>query len=382
MVRSIASALAHCGIEIHIATTDDNGLGRLAARYGVPVVDDGVTYWFFRRTSRFYTFSFALSGWLAAHVADYDLVHVHALFSHAPIWAALCAWRSEVPYIVRPLGTLNRWGIQNRRRDLKKLSFQLIERGVLGRAAAVHYTSEKERIEASEFGFRCRAEIIPNAIEPQGHIPERGAFRRRFPQIAGRRVVLFLSRFDQKKGLDLLLPAFARVRVRVPDAVLVLAGSGDAAFVRQLEGECTRLGLGESVLWPGFLTGADKLAALVDADVFVLPSYSENFGIAVIEAMQIALPVVISDQVAIHQEVTMARAGIVTPWDRGPLAEAVVRLLQDPQLGRELGRNGRALVEDRYSMHAVTSRLIELYEDVATQHARVIQTPQVTRVEL
>src|SRR6185436_15853567 len=106
-------------------------------------------------------------------------------------------------------------------------------------------------------------------------------------------------------GLDLLLAAFASARSR-RDLVLVIAGSGDPGFEQGVRRDATRLGLGESVYWAGFLSGKEKLAALADADVFVLPSYSENFGVAVVEAMAARLPVVISDQVGIHREVAAA----------------------------------------------------------------------------
>src|SRR5437879_700359 len=148
MVRRLAGSLARAGIETHVATTDDNGPETLQVRCGVPVVQDGATYWYFRRQTRFYTFSWPLGAWLARHVADFDAVHIHALFSFATLPAAYWARRRGVPYIVRPLGTLNEWGMRNRRPWLKRLSFRLIESRILKHAALVHYTSDQERLEA------------------------------------------------------------------------------------------------------------------------------------------------------------------------------------------------------------------------------------------
>src|SRR5438874_336100 len=114
MVRTLARGLSREGIETHVATTDDNGPGRLNVRCCEPVLQDGVTYWYFPRQTRFYTFSWPLSTWLANHVSEFDVVHIHALFSYATIPAAFWASRQGIPYIVRPLGTLSEWGMKNR----------------------------------------------------------------------------------------------------------------------------------------------------------------------------------------------------------------------------------------------------------------------------
>ena len=222
MVQTMARGLSRVGLEVHVATTDDNGRERLDVPHGVPVVTEGVTYWYFPRQTRFYTFSWPLSRWLARHVREYDVVHIHALFSYAAIPAAFWSSHYGIPYIVRPLGTFNRGGVRNRRPWLKTLSLRLIEQRVLSAAAVVHYTSEQERLEAAELGIVDRSVVIPNAVDmtltPSGSGV--GRFRARCPHLADRRIMLFLSRLDVKKGLDLLLPAFARVRTQYPQAAL------------------------------------------------------------------------------------------------------------------------------------------------------------------
>src|SRR5437762_2322947 len=112
VIRTMVRGLAETGLEVHVATTDDNGRGRLDVPLGVPVPEDGATYWYFSRQTRFYNFSWPVSRWLAGHVQQYDLVHIHALFSYTTLPAAVYSRRLGVPYIIRPLGTLNRWGMQ------------------------------------------------------------------------------------------------------------------------------------------------------------------------------------------------------------------------------------------------------------------------------
>jgi glycosyltransferase involved in cell wall biosynthesis len=367
MIRDLAGSLARAGIEIHVATTDDNGPETLPVQYRVPVVREGVTYWFFPRQSRFYTFSWPLGVWLARHVSDFDLLHIHALFSFSTLLAAYWARRRGVPYIVRPLGTLNTWGMKNRRPWLKKLSFRVLERRVLKHAARVHFTSGQERLEAETLHVEAEAAVIPNPLPPGSLFPSvAGRFRACYPQLKSRRIILFLSRLDEKKGVELLLCAFASVRQQVPDALLVIAGEGEKILVRKLKVRARKLEIDSAVLWAGFLAGDDKRAALADADVFVLPSYSENFGIAVAEAMAAGVPVVVSDQVGIHHDITEAAAGVVVKCDAAPLALALIRLLNDASLRRAMGRNGRRLAQKRYSLEAVTDKVLCLYNGITS----------------
>ena len=193
-----------------------------------------------------------------------------------------------------------------------------------------------------------------------------GTFLERYPQLRGRRIVLFLSRLDPKKGLDLLLSSFADVRRRVPTASLVIAGDGAPDFLDRIKADAEMLGIAADVTWTGFLAGDDKGAALAAAEIFALPSYSENFGIAVAEAMAAGLPVVVSDQVAVHRDIAGAQAGLVIRCDVGDLTEALLRLLGDEALRTASGRCGKALVADKYSQAAVTRQVIDSYNRIAS----------------
>ncbi len=355
VMRTLARTLSQ-DMEVHVATTDDDGEGRIAVAHGIPCDEEGATFWYFPRQTRAYTFSWPLTLWLWRNVSRFDLVHIHALFSYPAIAAAFAARRANVPYLVRPLGTLNRWGFQNRHPLLKRLSFFLIERRVLSAAAAIHYTSEQELQEAETLSAGGNAVIIPNPVDlPQSF--ERNSA----PEWRGRQVILFLSRLNPKKGLDLLLAAFARVYDRNPRALLVIAGAGDPGWVASLHEHAERLKISENVLWTGFLEGKEKVRLLSAADVFVLPSYSENFGVAVAEALAYGCPVVVSDQVGIHAELRRAGAGLVSPCKVSDFAEALTNLLSDVSLRERVIRNGRRLVTDRFSPEAVSRQLIHAY---------------------
>jgi glycosyltransferase involved in cell wall biosynthesis len=367
MLRSMAKTLVEAGIQIDVATTDDNGAGRSPMPLGQPVNEDGVTYWYFPRQSHFYTFSWPLTRWLARHIPDYDVVHIHALFSYAAIPAAYYARRYHIPYIARPLGVLNRWGMQNRRSWLKKVSFPIIEKRIIEGAAVMHFTSEQEWTEAAEIGVRQKHVIIPNVAEIPNDFDQvnAGKFRAMHPELAGRLIILFISRIHPKKGLDLLLPAFANVQEKFPKVALVIAGDGESELKARLQREAECLGIATNTYWVGFLSGENKWAALRDADIFVLPSYSENFGIAVVEAMACGVPVIISDQVGIHREISEGKAGFVVSCDSPSLTNALNTLLTKAHLRTEMGNNGSRLSKTKFGPAIACRDLLDVYRQIA-----------------
>ena len=356
------------GVSVDVATTDDNGTGQLAFPLGRPLMENGVTYWYFRRQMSFYTVSWSLFQWLAEHVDDYDVMHIHGLFSFAATAGAFWATRRSVPYLVRPLGVLNTWGIQNRHPLLKRLSLRLIERRILMNAAVAHFTSEQEKCEAELVAPGIRSVVIPNPVAGVGADEKQSPelFLARHPDLAGRRVILFLSRLDPKKGLDLLLNGYARTRAAIPDAALVIAGNGEDSFLARLRDQAQQLGLQRDVVWAGFLQGEEKRAVFAAADIFVLPSYSENFGIAVVEAMANGLSVIVSDQVGIHREITRTGAGLVVRCDATDVQQALIRILNRESLQKRLSRNARRLAAE-FSPEAVTARLLQVYTRLADE---------------
>jgi glycosyltransferase involved in cell wall biosynthesis len=362
----MALALSKQGIEVTVATTDDDGRGkRKAVALGHCIDDQRIHYIYFRKNTDFYKISFQLCRWLVKHVAEFHVVHIHALFSCSSIAAALIARREGVPYVIRPLGVLNKWGMTNRRRTLKKLSLRWIELPILRSAAAIHYTSPAEQLEASLVHptiASLPSAVIPLAIEARNSSPGSAGFFAKFPGAFGRPVVLFLSRLDRKKGLELLLEAFARVRSKVEGALLVIAGEGTPGYTASLRARADALNLNRDIIWAGFLSGDEKAAAFAAASTFVLPSFSENFGIAALEALAAGVPVVLSDQVALSDEIRDADAGLVTPCEAGPLAEKITMLLLDAELRQRFSTNSRRLVQERFSIEVIGGALKDLYQ--------------------
>ncbi|HBJ86495.1 MAG TPA: hypothetical protein DDZ88_22105, partial [Verrucomicrobiales bacterium] len=180
MVRSLQPH----DVQIVAATTDDDGPGRHLPGiiHGVETPQGGWSAVFFPKQTEFYKVSLPLRSWLRAHMPEFDVVHIHAVFSFASLAAGRAAAARGVPYIVRPLGVLNRWGMENRRRLVKALSFRLFDLPMIKKAAAMHYTSRMELEDAARFGLTNLQRVIPLGIDlaPFDSLPPRSVFSARF----------------------------------------------------------------------------------------------------------------------------------------------------------------------------------------------------------
>ena len=364
-LHALVRSLAVLGIDVDVATTDDHGSAHLAVPSGSPVRWEGVNYHFFHRKLRPYTFAPGIFPWLAANTAKYDLVHIHSLFSFTSTTAGWVARLTGTPYVVQPHGSLGVWGIKQRRPAFKQLSLRLAELPILRHAATVYLNTEREVEEMHAVGIRASSDVINYAIDFP--VIDRARFASLFhdyyADLSNNKLILFLSRLHPKKGLDMLLPAFKSVLAAVPDAVLLLVGDGDPAYVAQLRKLAEELGISNSVRFMGFLSGDLKWGAFAAAKVFVLPSYSENFGIAPIEAMATGTPVVVSDQAAVCKEVEKCSGGIVVPCNTEAFAKAIGTLLSNPDQPDQWGENAKTVIH-RFSAIEVARETARLYERI------------------
>ena len=259
-----------------------------------------------------YGFRAGFVAWLREEARRHDAIFVHGLWQYhgAAAWLALSS--RDTPYFLFPHGMLDPWFAGDRRRHLKKrIYWGAVEKHVARRARAVLFTSEAEMARAPRsFGAAWKnQELVKLGIAgpPAEEETQREAFLRRFPELKGKRIVLFLGRIDRKKGCELLARAFASMKT--DEWALVMAGPcPDARYRAKLEAE-------GCVYFTGMLEGAEKWGAFRCAEVFALPSHQENFGIAAVEAMACGVPVLISTAVDIHETVTGAGAGFAESDD-------------------------------------------------------------------
>jgi glycosyltransferase involved in cell wall biosynthesis len=275
-VPRLCQSLAACGNEVELSC--------LAARGEIAGVRlDIHRQW--RLFGRF-AISTSLTSALSDRARSIDVVHNHSLWSMVNIAAGLVVPGKGAKLVTSPRGTLSAWAL-NRSSGIKRVLWPL-QRRVLKRADLIHATSEVEYQEIRALGFTAPVAIIPNGIdipESRGN-PLRGSD-------AGERTLLFLSRIHPKKGLDVLLHAWAKLQDRHPGWRLVIAGTGEGAHIQELKALATKLDV-QRVEFPGAFYGDAKSRAYLRADLFVLPTHSENFGMVVAEALAHGCPAVVS----------------------------------------------------------------------------------------
>lgn len=368
MVLGLSEALAAEGVEVTVLTTNSNGdVGQppLDVPLDRPVEQNGYQVRYFPCSPfRRYKFSLDLLRWLAAHAAEFDLAHIHALFSPVSTAAATVARYKHLPYLMRPLGTLDPADLRKKKR-IKQIYAALLERPNLAGAAGIHFTSLQEAKISERFGTSTPDVVIPLGVK-QPMMLSKGQARRHFGISEDRLLLLFMSRIDPKKGLNLLIPALEKLLEEGANFHFVLAGGNpqDPAYENKIREQLQASRLRDRTTITGFVTGESKTALLQDADLFVLPSYYENFGIAVAEAMCNGTPVVISDQVYIWEEIQQAEAGWVCACDVDSLTEQLRDSLADASERQRRGINAQEYALKNYSWKAIAQATIKAYEKI------------------
>ena len=364
-VLAMVDALREVSVDAAILTTNDHGPDQdLGIKTGHWIEWNGVPIIAFPRwrppcrAVREYAFSPALNIWLASHIHNYDLLHIHAVFSYPSTSAMAQARLQRIPYIVRSIGQLSPWSL-SQSAGRKQLMMKLIERRNINAARAIHFTSTAERDESLPLRLKPKSLVIPLGVpyfNAQLNLTQSSNSIVRF---------LFLSRIHPKKQLDKLLQALALVKNHHPEYrwQLRIAGSCDSTYATLLQNQAAKLGLTNNCQWLGFLQGDNKWRELQNADWFVLPSAAENFGISVVEAMAAGTPVVISPHVAIAATVEQAQAGIITPSDFASLSNALLKAMNSSS--ESMGLAARTLARQIYSWTSIATKLKSSYLDIA-----------------
>ena len=295
-------------------------------------------------------------------VSQYDIVHIHNLFLFPQFAAARAARRAGVPYIVSLHGALDPY-LRTRGRRRKAVNDALWQRRMLEGARAIHLLTDTECQQTADI-----APCVPRAVVPSGIVVDRFAgladgslFRRRHLDGESGPLVLYLGRISHKKGLGTLLDAFAEVRRTIPSAALAIVGPDDEGLTPGLKQRARRLGLTQGVTFTGPLYDKELQSALAACDAWVLPSHTENFGIAVIEALAAGCPVICSPGVGVAGAMANAEAGLIVQRDPSSVAAAIRRVLTEEGLADSLRARGREHAR-LYDWRSIGTRFADLYE--------------------
>jgi glycosyltransferase involved in cell wall biosynthesis len=371
---NLVHELRQTGVDAEIVTTNHNGDRPLNVplfqRVQYSATGDGqraVPVWFLphsRPALKEFIFSAALTRWLWRHIPEYDVLDHHYLFSYAPTCAGAIARLKKVPYTVRTMGQLTPWALAQSATK-KQIYTRLIERHNLDRAAAIHCTTAAEAEDVYRFGIQAPALTLPLGVEPiQPNADAGKRLRLKYGIAQDTPIVLFLSRLHYKKRPDLLLRSLSYLKQAGICFHGIIAGSGQTEYVNQLQELAVSLDLAQHITFTGLVIDRAKDELLQGSDLFVLPSFSENFGIAVAEALSAGLPVVITSGIQIAAEIAAADAGLVVSGEMQPLADAIAQVLGSPQLRHKLSQNGKALAASRYNWSKISQDLALVYQEI------------------
>ncbi|NJP09717.1 MAG: glycosyltransferase [Leptolyngbyaceae cyanobacterium RU_5_1] len=371
-VLEMVKALRSQGINAEIATTNDNGPGLLEVPLRQTIEYQGVPVCFFPRYSpnlpaiREFAFSKALTDWLWTHISDYDLVHVHAIFSYPSTAAMAIARLRNIPYLVRPLGQLCTWSLQQSALK-KQVYLQLVERANLNHCRALHFTTAQEQQEAAHLGLTTSGFVLPHGLDlPEPYPDARSRLRQKLGVAPDEPIVLFLSRLHAKKGLDYLLPALGKLRAH--QFTFILAGNGTPDYEAEVDQLIEQHGLRDRTYRSGFIAGEEKNVIMQGADIFALTSHSENFGIAVLEAIAAGLRVVTTPHVPLAAMIQHHQLGEVVELEVTAIAQALenaLEMIQDREKNQERINLGRQIVTISYTWEQIAAQLAEIYHGMA-----------------
>ena len=372
-VIEMVHALRSQGVDAEIVTTNDNGKNLLdvplyelsdhLAEYGnVPIR-------FFPRFSpninavREFAFSRSLTTWLWQHITEYDLVHVHAIFSYASTIAMAIARIKKVPYINRPLGQLCEWSLQQSK--LRKLIYlNVIERSNLLHSKTLHFTAQQEQEEFYQLKLNIPNFILPHGVHLPTLIPDAQAQVRHILQIPDQRpIILFMSRIHPKKGLEYLIPALGKLKEY--NFAFAIAGSGEPDYVNQIKDLLVTHGISDRTHLVGFVKGETKNLYLQGSDLFALTSFSENFGIAAIEALASGTPVLVTDGVAIAPMVKQYAIGYVTKLNVEAITSTLENFFQNFDKTIHNKQKYQKIISENYSWQAISNQLAKIYQVIS-----------------
>lgn len=300
------------------------------------------------------------------NLQESEIFHINGIFTHY----SLLISDLNKPYVLSLRGSLMKNAYKlSKLIMLKKIIFmKLLGKKIIHKASLIHVMCQKELEDFLEFfpELKYKVSIIPNGLNLNEfqNIPSKKEFTCKYPVLKNKKYILFLGRLHKIKGLDLLIKAF-NILSREDDLCLVIAGDDDGdGYGNRIKKMVKNFNLKDRVVFTGMLSGDDKLSALYNAEVFVLPSYSENFGMSVVESMACGTPVVISDKVGISKEIEENNAGIVVKTNAESIYAGIKNLLDNPDLGMRISENAKKMVKDYYDIDKVADKMAKAYRKI------------------
>lgn len=364
-IHGLCKSLVESGAEVSVFTTNVDGDGVSDVRINSPIVMDGVEITYFESPylrKLYYSPTMKLA--LDKQIDNFDLVHGHSIYLWPTMLAARACLRSKTPYVLSPRGMLVKNLVARKNWFIKWLWIRLVEHKNISLARAIHFTSQIEAQEANKFRLDINASfVVPNGIDVlriDKFKQERQYKTERHNNVPS---ILYLGRINWKKGLDRLIKSMTLVN----QAKLIIAGNDEEDYTSKLRNLISAYNLENRIEFIGPRYGPDKYSSLLDADIFVLPSYSENFGNTVLESMACGCPVIVTSEVGLASKVKQTESGIVVDGEPESIAEAINTLLVDRIKAMKMGKNGSETARREFSWQRIAHEMCAKYQEVIDQ---------------
>ncbi len=360
----LSTALARAGVTVDVVTSDANTGARIPFTAFSELEEPNLRIFPFKYlVSPKSCFSHDMVRVLRKIISSSDLLHINGIFTHPTLLGAFFARRQKKPHLIATRNGLDPWMFKIRRFK-KMLGWRgYVQRDLKG-ASCIHATARQEINACRALGLEGPFTIIPNGVNPLDYLnlPAPETAEALWPDLQGKTVVLFLSRLSPEKGLDMLIPAWNEISRKNPAALLVIAGPDYMGYSNNIHQLARKSASSKSIMFTGSVWGNHKLALYSRADVFVLPSYSENFGNVVAEALACGTPVV-TTQATPWKEIETTGCGRWIPVDRYALSEALAAMvcLSDSDR-RKMGQRGRKLILENYTWDNAARKMITVYQ--------------------
>jgi glycosyltransferase involved in cell wall biosynthesis len=367
----ISKKLIERGHEVTVYTTD-GFKSRLDVEKNKTVDVDGIRTYYFRNLSSYLTrevnlpIPYYLPVVARKEIKDFDVIHIHEYRTMLAIVVHHYAEKYGVPYILQARGSIPRF---KTKKKLKKLFDIFFGYKILKNASKLIFTTKKE-LEKGEEVFNMnsdRIEIVPNGIDlsEYDNLPEKGGFRRKYSIRDDEKIILYLGRIHEIKGLDMLVRSFTDLVKELDNVKLIIVGPDDG-YASTLKEMVTGLKIDDKVLFTGPIFEKDKLEAYVDADVFILPSKYESFGNVALEACACGTSVIVTNRCGIAEWINND-VGYVVEYDKEELQDALFKILSDDGLRRRFGEEGRRLVREEFSWSTIIKQIEKEYDNVTSR---------------
>jgi glycosyltransferase involved in cell wall biosynthesis len=308
-------------------------------------------------------FSFETIAFLRKNIKKYDVIHVHGLWNFGGLIPTI--FQNKAISLLTVHGTIGQFS-RNKGKFKKNVYSALFQKRALSKFDIIHIYHPLELADLKDYMPQKlpKTVMIPNGVacDKYENLPKYGSFRQKYAIDKDKKIILFLGRLDAKKGIDLLMDAFAMITKAHTDSILVLVGP-DYGMLDFIKEHIRTHFLEEKVILTGILKNENKLEAFVDADIFALPSYSEGFSIAGLEAMLCGLPIVVSDQVGYPEYVQKYETGFVVELQPEAIAGALQTLLEDDELRKKYGSNAIKLVKTNFDVSIVAKKLVDVMQE-------------------